>query len=83
MRILAIRPHSPGGKTIARFDAELDHGIRAYDLKLVRAEAGLRVYGPSLHGGAAITFPTVIVDRLSILCMEALARHGSNSSAAA
>jgi hypothetical protein len=76
MRILEIRPHRAGGKTIARFDAELDHGIKAYDLKLVQGDAGLRVYGPALHGGAAVTFPAIIASQLAILALEAIAHHG-------
>lgn len=71
MKILSIRPASPGGgKLIARFDLEMPDGIRLYDLKLVRGSTGPRVYGPALHGGAAVTFPTNLVD---IIAREALA----------
>lgn len=82
MKIISIRPHSPGGKTVARFDAELAEGVKAFDLKLVRGENGLRVYGPSLYGGAAITFPPAVANRLAMLVMEAVA-HGSDSRTAA
>lgn len=75
MRILAMRPAPPGGNTVARFDAELDCGIRAYDLKLVRAKSGWRVYGPQHFGGSAITFPPAIADRLADLAQEAVAAN--------
>lgn len=72
MKILSIRPASPGGgKLIARFDMEMPDGIRLYDLKLVRGSTGPRVYGPALYGGAAVTFPTSIADSIA---REAVAR---------
>ena len=74
MKILQIRPAVPGGgKLIARFDIEMPDGIRLYDLKLVRGSTGPRVYGPALHGGAAVTFPPSIVDVIARTAMEALA----------
>lgn len=74
MKILHIRPAVPGGgKLIARFDIEMPDGIRLYDLKLVRGSTGPRVYGPALHGGAAVTFPPSIVDVIARTAMEALA----------
>lgn len=75
MRILALRPAPPGGKNIARFDVELAGGVRAYDVKLVRGSTGLRVYGPALHGGSAITFPPALADALAAIALEAVARH--------
>ncbi len=66
MHILSIRPASPGGgKLIARFDLEMPDGVRLYDLKLVRGSTGPRVYGPALHGGAAVTFPITIADEIA------------------
>lgn len=74
MRILSIRPAPPGGgKLIARFDIEMPDGIRLYDLKLVHGSTGPRVYGPALHGGAAVTFPPSIVNLISNTALEALA----------
>jgi hypothetical protein len=71
LKILSIRPAVPsGGKLIARFDLEMPNGVRLYDLKLVRGSTGPRVYGPALHGGAAVTFPNNLVDEIA---MEALA----------
>lgn len=76
MKILSIRPAPPGsGKTLARFDAELTDGIKAYDLKLVQGSTGPRVYGPSLHGGAAVTFSPTIADELATLAEEAVAHY--------
>lgn len=74
MRILSIRPvHAGSGKVVARFDAELDSGVRAYELKLAAGPNGWRVYGPSLGTGAVVTFPPSIVDELAALAKEALA----------
>lgn len=76
MKILSIRPAPPGsGKTLARFDAEIVEGIKAYDLKLVKGSTGPRVYGPSLYGGAAVTFSPAVADVLANLAMEAVARN--------
>lgn len=75
MKLLSIRPSPPGGKIIARFDAELPRGIRAYDLKLARGSTGLRVYGPQLSGGAAVTFPPAVADELAALAWEAVALY--------
>ncbi|BBD37543.1 hypothetical protein Amn_24230 [Aminobacter sp. Y103A] len=75
MQILSIRPASPGGGSVcARFDAELDNGIRLYDLKLSRTKGGLRVFGPQHFGGAAVTFPPAVADQLAALAREAVAR---------
>ena len=67
MRILDVRAAPPGGgKLLARVDVETPDGIRLYDLKLVRGSTGLRVYGPALHGGAAVTFPPAIADEIAL-----------------
>jgi hypothetical protein len=65
MKILSIRQAPPGGNVVARFDAELDNGVRLYDLKLSRTRAGWRVYGPQHFGGAAVTFPAAVADQLA------------------
>lgn len=76
MKIISIRPAPPGsGKTLARFDAEIVEGVKAYDLKLVQGATGPRVYGPSLYGGSAITFAPVVADVLANLALEAVARN--------
>ncbi|MBP2445936.1 hypothetical protein [Rhizobium leguminosarum] len=74
MQILSIRPDTRGGNAVARFDAELAPGIRAYDLKLVQARNGLRVFGPSIAGGPAITFAPAVADELATLAMGEVAR---------
>lgn len=66
MEIIAIRPAVPGGgKLVARFDLKMPDGIKLYDLKLVRGTTGLRVYGPALHGGSAVTFPPAVADAIA------------------
>ena len=73
MKIIAIRRQPPGGKVLARFDAETEGGIRLYELQLTRGPNGLRVYGPRAENGAAVTFPPSVVDVLTALANEALA----------
>jgi hypothetical protein len=75
MRILSIRPAPPGGNTLARFDAELSPGVKAYDLRLVQAGRGLRVFGPSIHGGSAVTFAPAVADALAQLAFGEVAHH--------
>jgi len=75
MRILSIRPSPPNGRTLARFDAELAPGVKAFDLRLVQAERGLRVFGPSIGGGSALTFAPAIADELAELAMGEVARN--------
>jgi hypothetical protein len=77
MQIISIRPQTGGGNTIARFDAELAPGVRAYDLRLVQARNGLRVFGPSIAGGSAVTFSPAVADALATLAMGKVARHDS------
>ena len=77
MRILSIRRQPPGGKVVARFDAETDSGIKLYELKLTKGPNGFRVYGPSVDNGAAVTFPPSIVDNLAALATRALANDKS------
>lgn len=60
----------------ARFDVQMDDGIRLYDLKLVQARAGWRVYGPQHHGGAVVTFPIAIADQIAAEAV-ALVQHQS------
>lgn len=69
MKILSRRPAPPGGKTLLRFDVELVPGVKLYDLKLVRGDRGLRVFGPSIGGGAAATFAPAVADQLAQLVL--------------
>jgi hypothetical protein len=75
MKILSVRPAPPGGNTLARFDAEIAPGVRAYDLRLVQAQVGLRVFGPSIRGGSAVTFTPAVAAALSQLAIGEIARH--------
>ncbi|WP_454745637.1 hypothetical protein [Ciceribacter selenitireducens] len=74
MKIISIRPAPPGGNTLARFDAELAPGIRAYGLRLVQAQAGLRVFGASIAGGSSVTFVPEVAARLAQLAQGEIAR---------
>lgn len=74
MKILSLRRPSDGGNTLARFDAEIAPGIRAYGLKLVQSQKGLRVFGPSIAGGSAVTMEPAIADRLAEIAMREVAR---------
>jgi hypothetical protein len=82
MKILSIRPEPPGGNNLARFDAEISPGIKAYDLRLVQAQRGLRVFGPSIRGGSAITFAPAVADVLALLAMGEVARNDKTKEAA-
>jgi hypothetical protein len=66
VKILSIRPAPPGsGNVRARFDAELDNGVKLFDLKLTQARNGWRVYGPHHHGAAVLALPIDIADQLA------------------
>lgn len=81
-RILSIRPAPPGaGNVAARFDAELENGVRLFDLKLTRGTSGWRVYGPQHHGAPAVTLPIAVADQLSTLALEAVADAQSRTAA--
>jgi len=82
MKILSIRPAPPGsGRAIARFDAEIVEGIKAYDLRLVQTDRGLRVFGPSVSGGSAVTFSPAVADALAKLAMGEVARNDRTKAA--
>lgn len=68
MQILSIRPEPGGGKTLARFDVQLD-GMRFFNLTLKRTGAGLRVFAPSAFGSAAMTFTPEISEALVALAI--------------
>ncbi len=75
MRIISIRRETASGNTLARFDAELAPGVKAYGLKLVQAKTGLRVFGPSISGGPAVTFAPEVAAQLAIIASGEIARH--------
>lgn len=81
MEILSIRRETSGGSTVARFDAEIAPGIRAYGLKLVQSRSGLRVFGPSIAGGSAVTFTPEVANRLAVIAEREVARHDTSSPA--
>lgn len=81
MQIIAIRPETGGGNTIARFDAEIAPGIKAYGLRLVQSRSGLRVFGPSVAGGSAVTFTPEVANRLAAVAQREVAPHDTSSPA--
>lgn len=57
MEVLSIRPAPPGsGNTLARFDVQLDGGVRLFNLKLASGQAGLRAHAASAFGSPTATF---------------------------
>lgn len=78
MKILSLRRQYDGGNTLARFDAEVAPGIRAYGLRLVQSQKGLRVFGPSIAGGSAVTMDVTIADHLADLAMREVAQHDNS-----
>lgn len=82
MEILSIRQAPPGSKTVARFDVELTPGVKLYDLKLIRGDRGYRVFGPSIGGGAAVTFSPAIADQLVLLALGDVTRYERSHAAA-
>lgn len=75
MKILSVRREIGAGNTLARFDAELQPGVKAYGLKLVRAQNGLRVFGPSVMGGPAVTFSPEIAQKLATIVSGEIAHY--------
>lgn len=83
MKIISLKAAPPGsGNTVARFDAEIAPGVRAYGLKLVQSRSGLRVFGPSIAGGSAVTFAPEVANRLAAIAEREVARYDSSSQAA-
>ncbi len=80
MQILDYRPAYGGGTTIARFDAEIAPGIRAYGLRLVESRSGLRVFGPSIAGGSAVTFTPAVADQLVAIIQREVAPYGQSAA---
>ncbi|CCM76252.1 hypothetical protein [Rhizobium mesoamericanum] len=83
MKILSLKAAPPGsGNVLARFDAELAPGIKAYGLKLVQARSGLRVFAPSIAGGSAVTFAPEVANKLAAIAEREVARYDSSNRAA-
>ncbi len=82
MRILSLKVAPPGsGNTLARFDAEIAPGIKAYGLKLVQSQSGLRVFGPSIAGGSAVTFAPEIANQLASIIEREVAHNDERQQA--
>ena len=85
MKILSIRPAPPGGgNALARFDIELDCGLRLFNLKLANSSRGLRVHAASAFGSPTATFEIDMSEQIICAAMAALGdtNHDRNSLAA-
>jgi hypothetical protein len=80
IEILDIRPELGGGSTIARFDAELQSGIRLFNLKLSDSGRGPRVFAPSAFGGAVATFSRETAAQLAAAAQKKLGEIAQNAN---
>lgn len=73
MRIISIRPVPKGaGKTVARFDLEIDGGLRIYGLILREHPEGTRtIAGPQCDGRRFATFLPEVANRITKLASHA------------
>lgn len=86
MHILAIRPETGPGNTLAFFDAQLSDDIRMFGLKLVQTPRGPRVYAPSTRAINVATFAPEFAAALARAAMAALngeAEHNVSNRQAA
>ncbi|MFK4823772.1 hypothetical protein ACI0FM_03080 [Paenochrobactrum sp. BZR 588] len=73
MKILQIRPVPKGaGNTVARFDVELENGVKLFRLQLVKTRNGTRVYGPKDDVSHAYSLPIELADQLAILAQKSM-----------
>ncbi len=81
MRIVAIRPVPKGtGKTIARFDLEVEGGLRMYGLVLREHPDGVRaIAGPQCEGRRFATFLPEVATQITKLASEAYEGMYANS----
>jgi hypothetical protein len=62
MQILAIRPETGRGSTLARFDAQVSEHIRMFNMRLVEGPRGRRIYAASALGANSATFAPALAD---------------------
>jgi len=80
-KILDIRPALGGAGTLrARFDAEIDGGVRLFNLALKQSTGGWRVFAPSAFGSAAATFTRDQAAQLVDAALTALGETRRNDS---
>ena len=73
MKILSMRPIPLGqGNARARFDVELDNGLRLFNIKLAETPSGWRVFAPSAFNDAVATFPRDMAAELVSAARSAL-----------
>ena len=81
MHILSIRPAPPGaGNARARFDVELDGGLRLFHLKLAETPSGWRVFAPSAFGDSVAIFTRDLAADLVSAARSALGDTSHNDS---
>lgn len=74
MEILHIRPEPPGSNALARFNLELDNGIKLFGIKIKRRQGRYFVFGPNPGGAGVVTFPPAVVDELTDLVLKEMER---------
>jgi hypothetical protein len=79
LKIISIRPVPKGsGKTIARFDLELDGSMRVYGLVLREYPDGVRtIAGPQSEGRRFATFIPEVAEKITKLASNAY--EGTNA----
>jgi|GEM_PF-3263054 len=79
LKIISIRPVPKGsGKTIARFDLEVEGGLRMYGLVLREHPDGARsVAGPQFEGRRFATFIPEVAEKITKLASNAY--EGTNA----
>lgn len=66
MHILEICPEPPGGRTLARFDVQLNDDVRLYGLRLVKMSNGRRLsYAAEARGQRTATFAPELADTIT------------------
>ncbi|MGH6774584.1 hypothetical protein [Brucella tritici] len=85
IRIVSIRPVPKGAsKTIARFDLEVDGGLRIYGLVLREYPDGARsIAGPQCDGRRFATFLPDVASQITKLASQAYEGMYANSRTAA
>lgn len=76
MRILNIRPASPGTATLAHVDVEPASGVRIYGIRISRADDGTyRAFGQSTDRGRTCAFDRDVANQIAELTVEGLSHN--------
>lgn len=74
MQIIAIRPRTGGGNTIAHLDVQMD-GLRLFNLALKKTASGYRVFAPSAFGSSVATFTRDIASQIIDAALGEIRQH--------